>query len=290
MGCDKMVHYIENESLKIGVRERGAELCSLYSKETGVEYLWQGDASVWSGQSPILFPIVGRLKDDKYVVDGCEYTLEKHGFARKSDWSFAGNDGNALHFVLSDTDDTKKKYPYCFELDVSFSLSNKTLAVSHDVLNNGDETMYFSIGAHPGFNCKMGDVLEFECDETVNTEKIDLDTALLLPQKFPLLENEREIVITKDIFAEDALILSGLKSNCVMLKSPKHNRRVTVTFGGAPYLGLWAKPGAPYVCIEPWFGVNDSAEKVDDFSQKYQIVSLKPGDKFNFTWTATISE
>lgn len=285
-----MIHYIENELIKIGVREHGAELCSIYSKKAATEYLWQGDKTVWSGRSPILFPIVGRLKDDSYRLNGKEFFLEKHGFARKMDWQFSGGDDKSITFVLRDTEETRKHYPFSFNLSVCFTLSGRTISVSHDVLNTNSDTMYFSIGAHPGFNCEMGDVLEFECKEYAKTEKIDLQSALLLPETFPFLENEREFVITKDVFNEDALILSGLKSNYVTLKSPNHDRRVTVTFGGAPYLGIWAKPGAPYVCIEPWFGVNDSGVRVDDFSEKCEIVSLPAGEKFNFTWTATVSE
>ncbi len=285
-----MVHYIENENLKVGVKEHGAELCSLYSKKADIEYLWQGDSSVWAGQSPILFPIVGRLMDDKYSLGGQEFTLQKHGFARTMDWRFADKDGNSLKFILTDTEKTKESYPFSFDLSVTFTLSGKTLSVSHDILNTNSNTMYFSIGAHPGFNCQMGDILEFECKEIAAVEKIDLESALLLPEKFPILENEREIIITEDIFNEDALIFSNLKSSSMTLKSNAHNHRVTVTFGGAPYLGIWAKPGASYVCIEPWFGVNDSQNKVNDFSEKYQIVHLPAGESFNFTWSATVSE
>ena len=283
-----MTRYLENEFLKIGVREHGGELCSLYSKSADYEYLWQGDKAIWSGQSPILFPIVGRLMDDKYIFEGEEYSLKKHGFARVSDWAFDESE-NGFSFVLNDTSETLKSYPFPFTLRVTYSLCGKTLSVSHDVINTGDNTMYFSIGAHPGFNCEIGDTLEFECEETAKTEKIDLETALRLPEKTPVLENEKEITITKDIFNEDALILNGLKSSFLTLKSQNHPREVKVTFGGAPYLGIWAKPGAPYVCIEPWFGVNDSTVKADSFKNKDEILTLPAGETFNFIWTATVS-
>ena len=281
------MHYIENEFLKIGVRELGAELSSVYSKNEDFEYLWQGDASVWSGRSPILFPIVGRLMDDRYCLDGKEYSLKKHGFARNSEFEFSSGDKD-MTFRLKDSKKTKESYPYSFELSVNYSLDGRTLIVKHEVCNTNATTMYFSLGAHPGFNCEMGDILEFECEEYAETEKIDLETALRLPERFPVLKNEKEIIITKDIFNEDALILSNLKSSFVTLKSPNHDRTVKVTFGGAPYLGIWAKPGAPYVCIEPWYGVNDSTVKANDFSQKEHVVSLPAGESFSFTWTATV--
>ena len=285
-----MLHYIENEFLRIGVSERGAELQSLYSKESDFEYLWQGDKAVWSGRSPILFPIVGRLKNDRYFLDGEEYFLQKHGFAREMNWEFVPSEDNTLTFRLTQTEETLKKYPFNFSLSVTYSLNEKTLSVSHTVLNTDEKMLCFSLGAHPGFNCAIGDVLEFECDEYAHTEKIDLETALRLPQKQLVLDNQREITITRDIFNEDALILSSLKSSFVTLKSPSHDRTVKVTFGGAPYLGIWAKPGAPYVCIEPWYGVNDGQEEVSDFIHKDEIQLLTSGDSFNFTWTATVSE
>lgn len=284
-----MMHYIENKFLKIAVKEKGAELSSFYSKEADFEYLWQGDEKFWLGQSPILFPIIGRLIDDKYTLFGKEYNLEKHGFARKTLWEFLGKGENYLKFRLSSNAETLEKYPFEFDLVVTFSINGKTLSVSHDVYNKGDKTMYFSLGAHPAFNCEMGDVLEFEKEENITKEKIDLEKALLMPEKFPMLQNEKEIVITEDIFNEDALILSGFQSDYITLKSDNHKRTVKVTFGGAPYLGIWAKPGAPYVCIEPWYGVNDTFEK-KDFNNKYQIRSLEKGGKFNFTWTAEVSE
>lgn len=285
-----MVHYIENEHLKIGVKEFGCELTSIKSKATDFEYLWQGDAKIWAGQSPILFPIVGRLIDDKYTYNGKEYEMPKHGFARKLKWEFLAADENSMKFILSDSEDTFKIYPFRFDLVVTFTLDEKTLKVSHDIINKGDNLLLFSLGAHPAFNCEIGDKLVFEKNETLSTVKIDLVNSLRLPDTFPVLNNETDIVITKDIFNEDALIFSGVESDFVTLKSDSHNRTVKFTLGGAPWLGIWAKPGAPYVCIEPWCGVNDSQIKKADFSQKDGINAVAVGESFNFTWTAEFSE
>lgn len=285
-----MTHYIENQHLKVGVKEFGCELTSIISKETGFEYLWQGDETVWSGQAPILFPIVGRLIDDKYTLNGKEYEMPKHGFARKANWKFLEADGTTMKFVLSDSEETFKIYPYHFDLVVTFTLDGKKLIVSHDIINKGDDVMLFSIGAHPAFNCAIGDKLVFDKAETLSTEKIDLEKSLRLPDTYPVLRNETDLVITKDIFKEDALILSGIKSECVTLKSKCHGRTVKFNLGSAPYLGIWAKPGAPYVCIEPWYGVNDSREKKADFSQKDGINAVPVGKSFNFTWAAEFSE
>lgn len=285
-----MIHYIENEYLKVGVKEFGAEITSIVSKKSGFEFMWQGNPEIWSGQAPILFPIVGRLIDDKYTYNGTEYEMQKHGFARKMKWEFIMAKENSLLFKLFETDDTLKIYPFIFDYFLEFVLEKNRLTVKSMVVNLGDEVMYFSLGAHPAFNCEIGDVLRFDKKETLDTEKIDLVNSLRLPKKFPVLRDETDIVITKDIFAEDALILSGINSECVTLLSNNHSRKVRFNLGNAPYLGIWAKPGAPYVCIEPWYGVNDSTEKKADISQKEGIFTVDPHDLFKAQWWAEFEE
>lgn len=282
-----MIYYIENEELKVGVKSMGCELTSIYAKKEEKEYLWQGDTSVWYGQSPILFPIVGRLIDDRYTLDGVEYEMPKHGFARKTEWNLLEQDEDSMSFILSESEATLKIYPYHFDLIVSFRLDGRKLEVTHTVVNKNKKTMYFSLGAHPGFNCAMGDTLVFDENETLATEKIDLEKSLRLPETFPVLDNEKTITITEHIFDEDALILHGIKSQHITL-----NRAgvpaVKFDMGNSPYLGIWAKPAAPYVCIEPWFGVNDSQEKKADFSQKDAINALPAQEIFTCGWTAEI--
>lgn len=285
-----MIHYIENEYLKLGVKSFGCEITSLISKETGFEFMWQGNADIWSGQAPILFPIIGRLIDDKYTLDGKEYTLEKHGFARRLEWTYLGSDGSSMSFSLKENEDTLTMYPFSFEVIVTYILDGKTLKVNHKVINNNDSTMYFSLGAHPAFNCEIGDKLTFSETEKFVTEKIDLVRSLRLPEKVDVPQQDSTIIITEDIFNEDALILSNFKSEYLTIHSDNNSRKIKFTFGGAPYLGIWAKPGAPYVCIEPWYGVNDSTEKKDDFSQKDAINTLGAGEEFNFQWTAEFTE
>lgn len=285
-----MVHYIENEKLKIGVKEYGCELTSIYSKDADFEYLWQGDESIWYGQSPILFPIVGRLIDDKYYLNGKEYSMPKHGFARKTEWKLQSKEETKMSFILKENEDTLKIYPYKFDLIVEFSINGLHLETKHTVINKNNREMYFSLGAHPGFNCEIGDVLSFSQNETLETEKIDLVKSLRIPETFPVLNNEKDILITKNIFDEDALILHGIKSDIITLHSENHDRTISFDMGRSPYLGIWAKPGAPYVCIEPWFGVNDSTEKKNDISEKDAINRLEAGEVFNFTWKADFSD
>ncbi len=283
-----MIYSIENDVLKISVKKFGCELTSIKSKSSSYEYLWQGNPDIWSGQSPVLFPVIGRLIDDKYTLNGKEYEMEKHGFARRNDWEFVESDNSSLTFKLRENESTLKAYPYCFELIVRFILDGNRLTVEHRIINKNKNVMYFSIGAHPAFNCKIGDRLIFDKPETIETIKIDLVNSLRLPGKTPLLNGEREITVTEDIFKEDALIFEGVESESITLETD--NRKIRFNLGNAPYLGIWAKPGAPYVCIEPWYGVNDSTERKADFSQKDAINSVKPDECFTFTWYAEFIE
>ncbi len=279
-----MYYKIENEFLTCEIDDMGAQLHSLKLKENGKEYIWQGNPDIWYGQAPVLFPIIGQVIDDKFRYNGVEYTMPKHGLARKLLFSVKECAGAKAVFSLESDENTLKSYPFEFELFVAFELCGKTLVNTMTVINKTKGEMYFSIGAHPGFNCNIGDVIEFELPETLETERIDSNN-LIIPEKFPVIENSREIEITKDIFSKDALILSGIKSKKLRIKG---ENEIEFTFGDCPFLGIWAKPGAPYVCLEPWYGVNDGREVKNDISEKRGIQHLNEGESFAFSWTAEI--
>lgn len=282
-----MIYTAENALFTLGVKEMGAELTSLKSKKTGYEYIWCGNTDIWYGQSPILFPIIGRLLDDKYRLNGVEYTMPKHGIVRKRPFKLFERTDDSLTFVISDDEETLKSYPYKFELFVKFILTENGLKVSHTVVNKNDGVMYYSFGAHPGFNCKIGDTIEFPHAQTLRTERIDSES-ILIDETFPVIENSKKIVITKDIFDNDALILSGItdKKLSLMLGG---GRKIDFNFD-SPVLGVWAKKNAPYVCIEPWWGINDSYDKKSDLSEKRLIMSLEKGEARTFEWSVEITE
>ncbi len=279
----------ENQYVSIEVKQFGAELSSFKSKETGIEYLWQGNPDVWYGQSPVLFPIVGTLLKNKFKVDGNEYEMGRHGIARKHDFSLKEQGEGYLILTQSWNEESLTQYPYKYTLDIEFRLEGKKLTVTHTVKNSDDKTIYFSIGAHPGFNCKIGDYLEFTENETLVCEKINAD-ALLDGVHYPTLKNDKKFEITANVFDDDAHVLSGMKSDTVYLKSNVRNEVIKFNFGKAPYLGLWAKPCAEYVCIEPWYGINDTPAETADFSQKRAIQKLEKGCEFVFPWSAEIIE
>ena len=283
-----MVYSAENSKFTLAVKEMGAELNSLKSKETGIEYIWNGNTDIWYGQSPILFPIIGRLLDDKYTLNGKEYSMDKHGIVRKKPFTLVEKTENSLTFVQTDDDESITKYPYKFELKVKFQLTEKGLRVTHTVKNNNDSVMYYSFGAHPAFNCQIGDYLEFNKDTSLETERIDHES-ILIDEKFPIEMDGNKVVLTKDLFVDDALILSSFDSDSISIKSNSHDRIIKFDFD-SPFLGIWAKPNAPYVCLEPWWGVNDSYNKVSDFSEKRGIMALEPNSSKEFTWEVSICE
>ncbi len=279
-----MFYKIENEFLTCEIDGMGAQLHSLVSKENGKEYIWQGNPDIWYGQAPVLFPVIGQLINDKYFYNGVEYTMPKHGLARKLPFNVKECEGARAVFSLESDENTLKSYPFDFEYLVTFELKGKSLVNTMAVINKTKGEMYFSVGAHPGFNCNVGDVIEFEQAETLATERIDKEN-LIIPEKFPFMENEKSFVITKEIFEPDALILSDIKSEKLRIKG---DNEVEFTFGKCPFLGIWAKPGAPYVCIEPWYGVNDGREVKKDISEKRGIERLGEGETFEFAWTVEI--
>jgi len=279
-----MLYHIENEHLFCAVDDRGAQLHSIKDRNTKTEYLWQGDPAIWYGQAPVLFPIVGRLKDDRYRWQGREYALPKHGFARESLFRLVKSEGACISFALGSNDETRACYSFEFALTLTYRLDGRSLAAEAKVENKGDGLMYFSLGAHPGFNCAMGDILRFDMPETLDSLWID-DEAMLAGGSYPVLQHSTDIVIHEHLFERDALILRGMQSKHITLV---RDGKPTVKFdiGGAPVLGVWAKPGAPYVCVEPWFGLNDSNEFTPDFSQKPLIQRLEPEEAFTQAWRA----
>lgn len=278
-----MTAYIENERFRVGAKNIGAELTSFC--DCGTELLWQG-GEIWGGQSPLLFPVVGRLRDDVYCLNGKEYTMPKHGFARKSEFALESSSKDEMTFLLTESEETLKGFPFPFELRVKYYFTDGGFVMEHRVKNTGDEKMYFSIGAHPGFQCAMGDKVVMDEPETAAAFRLDAD-GLRAEKQLPVFENSREVVVTPEVFAEDALIFDGLKSGGCTLECAD-GRKIHVDFGGAPCLGLWAKPGAPYVCIEPWYGIDDRWNSGHDFTAKERICALEAGAEFVFPVTITI--
>jgi galactose mutarotase-like enzyme len=282
---------IENDQLKVQVKTKGAELDSIYSKETNLEYLWSGDAKFWNKKSPILFPIVGTLKDNTYFYNNKPYILTRHGFARDMDFSVIAQADSAVTLTLSDIDETLRNFPFPFRLDVTYSLESSNVFVNYRVTNTGSDNMFFSIGAHPAFKIPLDKKLDyhdyyFEFEQTEDAYRWLISSqGLIEPVTVPFLINTNILHITRELFRDDALVFKYLNSHKVKLKSNRSKHGVEVSYPGFPFLGLWAAPGADFVCIEPWCGIADSTTSKQEFINKEGINLLTPSQVFKRTWS-----
>lgn len=285
---------LENEKVVVRAKSQGAELTSILLKEDNTEYLWQGYPNFWARHAPILFPIVGKLVDNTCCIDNKTYTMSQHGFARDMEFEVISQSDQEVVFSLNSTEETLRKYPYVFDLRVIYKVINNDIVINYMVTNTGHEDMYFSIGAHPAFNWPFvadgiqdGYYLEFEQAETIGSRV--LKEGVISNIVAPILNNHNIIQLSKSLFIDDALILQGLKSNKVSIKTKSSSKSVTVDFNGFPYLGIWSKPeGAPFVCIEPWYGIADTESSTGNFKEKEGILRLKPGKEFSCEYKITV--
>ena len=292
-----MKYSIQNDQLAITVKETGAELCSIKSISTGQEFMWQADPNIWNAHAPNLFPVIGCLKENGFLHEGKEYPMTKHGFVRNNkDVKLHSKTKTSLCFVLKSNKNTKRLYPFDFEFYIHYILEGSKLIVKHDVVNTGSNEMLFCLGGHPAFACPLKEeenytdyYLEFEQKETANTWMIDGE-GLIGKQGELVLNNSNRINLKPDLFAKDALIFKNLKSSFVVLKSTKSNFNLKFNLSEFPYLGLWAKPNAPYVCIEPWIGIADVSDSTREFSSKEEIKSLGSKETFTANYSIEINE
>lgn len=284
-----MLHTISDGHLKAVISEHGAELQSV--TRDGKEYLYDG-SSVWKERSPFLFPIVGRLRDEWYEYEGKRYEMGGHGFGRHKDFEYMGGEKNRAVFMLKDDEQTRACYPFSFEAYIIFVIENDILSVTYDVKNTNDGPMYFSIGAHDGYRCPMEEgesftdyKLVFEKKENINAEGMVKPNTLVGPEGWKFLNDENEKDLDYSFFETDAVVLLEQKSHSLTLVSKKSGRGVEVCFPGFPMLGIWTRPNAPYLCIEPWFGVCDRYDHNHKLTEKYGIQKLEKGKCFTCTHT-----
>lgn len=212
--------------------------------------------------------------------------MAQHGFARDSYFDISKENENFIEYEMKSNIETLKKFPYSFTLRVGYVLEKNKIRVSYRVINEGKVDMFFSIGAHPGFNCPLlkGETMEdyyLEFEKEENLDKYILHDGLVEENKVKFLEAKNLVELTKNIFKDDAIILKGTRSNRISLKSHKNSRVVTIDYTGFPYLGIWSPTsGAPFVCIEPWYGIADFEGKNKSFEQKVGINKLSPEKEF----------
>lgn len=287
------MHSIENDLLRISAKDQGAELTSIFKKSTATEYLWQADPVFWGRHAPVLFPIVGRLKEDQYHIGQKAYSMKQHGLARNLEFSMINNDSYSINFELKGTPKTLKKYPFPFLLNIQYTLKESDLIVYYKVTNPVKTPLYFSIGGHPAFNCpihkgaKRSDYqLVFDEKETAATQR--LTNGIRNNKTKPILKKEQVLKISKTLFDEDALVFDNLKSERVSLQKGK-KKVLTFDFKGFPYLGIWSKnQKSSFVCIEPWYGIADKKKHNQQLSEKEGIIKLNGNESFDCYYTITI--
>lgn len=284
-----------------GLRARtetlGGELVSLVD-ETGTEYIWGGEAPFWSGRNPVLFPIVGRLKDGVVRIGDGTYEMAQHGVARKCEFAVKEQGEDYIVFELRENEETLKKYPFPFSLQVCHRLREKGFSTSFRVENTGPAPMPFCIGAHTAFRCPLGEGERFEeyqivFDQPETAEKILLngDNYISASAREPLLQGEDRFDLDYEVFARlDTIILEGLQSTGVSLLHRETGRGVRMEYEGFPMLAFWTQgeQRAPFVCLEPWHGCAAVEDESGDFLDKRHCILLQPGEVKELEYTVTL--
>ena len=285
---------LENKHLSISVNPKGAELQSIFCKDNGLEYLWSGDAAFWGKKSPVLFPIVGGLKNNSYRYNGTEYRMGRHGFARDMEFTLTANEKDSISFTLHATESTLQQYPFLFRFVITYSLHKNVLSCNYQVTNTDIKPMFFSVGAHPAFKVPLregdsfGDYyLLFSSEETEGQWPLSAE-GLIETAPVPFFNNQHRMALAKELFYGDALVFKQLKSTAIALRSEKSAHGFNMVFPDFPYMGIWSAKDADFVCIEPWCGIADSVDATGEINEKEGINLLIPGELMSRTWSVEL--
>jgi galactose mutarotase-like enzyme len=287
-------HILENSFLQVDISSKGAELQSIFHKAHQLEYMWGGDAKFWGKKSPVLFPIVGGLKNNTYLYKGNSYSLSRHGFAREMEFVVTDQTENSITFSIYSNEQTLKVYPFNFQFSLRYELNDHQLSVQYIVENIDDDEMYFSVGAHPAFKVPLVDTLSFndfylKFNTIENEGRWPLSADGLIEKKsISLLNNTNQLPLTKELFYGDALVFKQLQSNSISIMSDQVSHGLKVQFDDFPFMGIWSAKDANFVCIEPWCGIADSVETNQDITKKEGIHFLQTKDIFKRSWTVEV--
>lgn len=288
------MYVLQDDILSIKVNPKGAELVSLFHKNDKIEYLWNADPAFWGKHSPVLFPIVGALKDNCYYYNNKSYMLGRHGFARDRIFSLNGASSSELCLTLLSDERSLLQFPFKFRLDIIYQLQDNRLLVTYRVTNTGSAEMYFSIGGHPAFSVpfiKGTDYtdyyLEFEKTETADRWPISAE-GLIETRSKPLLSNMQQLPLQRALFYQDALVFKDIRSERVSLRHKDSSKGISFIFKGFPYLGIWAAKDADFVCIEPWCGIADSVNTNQQLKSKEGINNLPVDGVFERKWECVV--
>ena len=268
---------IQKGGLSARFNKKGAELKSL--RLNGTEYIWPGDLQFWAGSAPLIFPVCSGLRDDEYCLNGKTYAMQKHGYARFCEFQVESVGEDTATFLLCSDHESRKQYPFDYELRITYTLSEKALNVRYDVKNLSTDTMYFSIGAHEGYYCPEG-IEEYDVilPEPETLDSSVLEGSVLGYDKIRVLENSDTLPLKYDYFKVDALVFEKIKARSAVLRNRNTGKAVRVSFAGFDYFLLWTVPGAPYICMEPWCGISDRIDTDKNLKTKEGILTLPAGE------------
>lgn len=280
---------LENDYLKAGIAAKGAELQGLFSKETNIEYLWNGDPDFWGKHSPVLFPIVGSLKNDTYRYEGKDYKLLRHGFARDQVFHEEQISNTEAIFTLTQSEETLKVYPFHFELKLKYKLIDRKLNLTYEVSNTGRGELLFSLGAHPAFavpntpkTSYKDYYLAFNDDDQLKYWK--LADGLVANETEKIKLGGHNLKLKHSLFYNDALVFKTLKSNCISLLNTRNDYGLHFHFEDFPFFGIWAATDAPFICLEPWCGIADGVAHDQELTHKEGIIKLTAGETWERFW------
>lgn len=291
-----MVYTLRHGDITACVNTLGAELCSL--QKSGHEYIWTGDPAYWNGHNPTLFPVIGFLKDDTTCFNGIEYSIPKHGYARKTEFTLVQYSENSITLQMTDSEETRSGFPFFFCLQITHTLTDDGYETLYRVENRSDQIMHFMLGAHTGFLLPFTKGSSFE-DHTLIFERPESNVVRYTAVNGKIIENTAgvrdfldgadRLRLSYELFDDDALMLTGLSSQKVALLD-REGRGVGMEFAGFDALGIWTPPGkhAPFLCLEPWNGINAFANEKREFSQKPYLRSTPAGGNYSISYRVHI--
>jgi len=284
-----MQHSLVSEQLDVLINLLGAELCSVKNKK-GLEYLWQAKQDVWPRHAPVLFPIVGKLRDNRFFFKEKPYELGQHGFARDLNFELITKDERSCTFQLQQN--AKNNYPFAFLLQITYTLEESALVTKCRVVNPSEEPIYFSVGAHPGFKCPLLETENFEDYflefESSSYQLTELNSGLRKESKWPLDLKNNKLFLSKTLFDKDALVFENNQVNKISLCSGSSDHKIIMECAGWPYFGIWSKKGCEeFVCLEPWYGIADKETSTQNFVKKDGIITLEAQKEFSCSFSIT---
>lgn len=287
-------YHLNNEFLSVTISSKGAELISL-KDDKSVELLWQADEAIWPRHAPVLFPIVGRLKNNTYKFNGKEYSLTQHGFARDKEFTLINRADDFLTFELVSNNQTLEVFPFDFKLQIKYTLLKTKLVTTYTVINASQEKMFFGIGAHPGFNTKTC------ANETLGNYTIIFDginelvaealkDGLLSGETYTIPLNNGTLKLASALFENDALVFKNNQIKSLTLTSKLSNRKIKMICTDWPFYGIWTKKGCDqFICLEPWYGITDSVLSTGDLEEKLGINCLEAMQSRQFEFIIEVS-